>query len=127
MISTTRPPPRSACSWTFVMARSMNVDWSLVTSILMPGTSWLIRSISALMPVGDGDGVLAGLLVDAHADARASVDSEELAAILRRIDDLCDVAHVDRHAVTGHDDEVADVVEARELALASDEIGGIAL
>ena len=79
------------------------------------------------MPCGDRDRVLSRLLVDLHPDARPAVDAHELAAVLGRVDDLGDVAQVDRHAVARHDDEVADVVEVGELALAAHQVGGVAL
>ncbi len=73
------------------------------------------------------DGVLARLLVDAHADGGTAVDAQELPAIFGGVVDVGDVAQVDRHAVTRQHDEVADVVEAGELPLAADQIGGVAL
>ena len=76
---------------------------------------------------GDRDRVLFRLLVDRHPDARLAVDAHELPAVLGGVDDLGDVAQVDRHAVARQHDEVADVVEVGELALAADQVGRVAL
>ena len=47
MMNTTSSDPTIACSFTEAIARSMNTALSSSIVILMPGTSRLIRSISA--------------------------------------------------------------------------------
>jgi hypothetical protein len=77
--------------------------------------------------VGDLDGVAARLLGDAHPDGGQAVHAQNGPPVLGRIDDSGDVLDVDRHAVLRHHDEVADVVQARELALAAKQESGVAL
>ena len=93
----------------------------------MPGTSRLTRSTSARTAAATGDGVLARLLLHLDLDAGLAVDPHERSGALGGVLDLGDVAQVDRHAVARHHDEVADVVEALELALAADEERRVAL
>ena len=76
---------------------------------------------------GDFDRVLARLLLHLDLHARLAVDPHERAALLGGVLHLGDVAHVDRHALAGHDDEVPDVLEALELALAADQERRVAL
>src|SRR5204862_6953661 len=76
-----------------------------------------------------GDRVLAGLLVDLHADGGMSFaelpariarrDAEELTAVFGRIRDVGDVLQVDGDVLPREDDEVADVVDVDELTLAA--------
>ena len=126
-ISMTRNPPTSACSWTAWIERLMKIELSSSTVIVTLGTSRLILATSDAHGVGDLDRVGARLLGDAQPDARLAVDARERAEVLGRILDLRDVAHVDRHAGSRHDDQVTDLVQVLELALAADEVGAVAL
>ena len=80
----------------------------------------------ALQPGRHLDGVLARLLLDAHPDAGLAVDADDAADVLAAVAELGDVAHVDRHAGPGQDDQVADVVEAGELAGAAQHVREVA-
>ena len=127
MISTTRMPPMSACSCTLLIARSMKTALSCVTNMRMPG-HLAVDALDLLADAcGDLHGVLARLLLDLDLDARLAVDPHEVAALLGGVLHLGDVAQVDRHAVARQDDEIADVLEALELALAAEQIGRVAL
>jgi len=54
-------------------------------------------------------------------------DLQELAAVFRRVADVSDVLQEDVDAVAREDDEVADVVDVDELALAADQVCRVAL
>ena len=71
MIRTTRMPPTSACSCTLSIARWMNTELSCVTIILMPRHLAVDALDFRADQVGDGDGVLARLLLHLNLDARA--------------------------------------------------------
>src|SRR5205814_3344132 len=84
-----------------------------------------------------GHRVLARLLVDRHPDGGMSLaelaagitrgDFQELAAILGGVRDVGDVPQINGDVLPRHDDEVADVVDADELALAANQVGRVAL
>ena len=75
-----------------------------------------MRSTSCLHALGNLDGVGARLLGHLHADAGTPLMrmNERRSSVASR--DVGDVAHVDRHAVARHDDEVPDLVDVGELA-----------
>ncbi len=123
----TRNEPRITASRTAWIDRSMKTAVSLVTDSRTPWTSRLIRSTSRLQRGRDLDRVLARLLVDAQADAGLAVDADDAADVLAAVADDRDVAHVDRHAGARQHDQVADLVQAGELARAAQHVGEVAL
>jgi hypothetical protein len=54
--------------------------------------------------------------ISARTPSAIAVDAREAAAVFGGVADLGDVAQVDRHAVLGHHDQVADFVDVRELS-----------
>ena len=126
MMKMTRNEPRITASRTAWIERSMNTAVSLVTDSRMPWTSRLIRSISRFSAGRHLDGVLARLLVDAQADAGLAVDADDAADVLAAVADDGDVAHVDRHAGPRQHHQVADLVQAGELARAAQHVGQVA-
>ena len=126
MIRITSTEPIITCSCTAPIDRSMNLALSSSSDSLMPGTSRLIRSISARTPCGDLHRVRARLLGDLHADARPAVDAEHGAVVFRRVDDFGDVLQVDRNAVLRQDDQVPDLIEVLELSLAAKQKSAVA-
>ena len=81
----------------------------------------LTRSTSARTAAATATVFLPDCFCTWMLDAGLAVDAHELAALLGGVLDLGDVAQVDRHALARQHDEVADVLEALELALAADQ------
>ena len=75
----------------------------------------------------DRHGVLARLLRDLQPHAGLAVDPLERAQVLRRVADFGDVSQIDRHGAPRQYDQIANLVEVRELALAAEQVGRVAL
>ncbi len=73
------------------------------------------------------NGVLAGLLLHAHAHARPAVDAHQLPAVFRRVLHLRDVAQVHRYPLAGHHHQAAYVFQIPELSLVAHQVSQIAL
>ncbi len=116
MIAITSRPPSMACSCTLPMARSMNRDWSSRTCSLMPSTSPLIRSTSRFTPSAIWMVLVPDCLVTCMRMPLTPLMrmNERRSSVVSR--DVGDVAHVDRHALAGHHDDVPDFLDVGELA-----------
>ena len=74
----------------------------------------------------DLDRVRPRLLLDLHAHTRASVDAHHRPDVLGGVLHVRDVLHVHGDARLRQQDEIADLIEVRELALAPDQVRHVA-
>ncbi len=112
MIRMTSTEPIITCSCTAPIERSMNLALSSSSVSLTPGTSRLMRSISARTPSAICTVLVPDCFVHLHADAGLAVDAQDRPDVLGRVPDLGDVAagRPARRSRVMHD-EVADLVE----------------
>ena len=77
--------------------------------------------------VDDRHGVGSRLLLHLQLHRALAVDAHELPTLFGAVVHIRDVAHVHRHALARHDDQIPDVLDALELSLAADEERRVAL
>ena len=105
----------------------MNLALSSSSVSLTPGTSRLIRSISARTPWAICTVFVPDCLVTCRRTPGLPLIRRTRPDVLGRVRDVGDVAQVDRHAGLGQDDEIPDLVEVLELALAAEQERPVAL